>query len=277
MYGREENLAAERNNATRYGACAPLAAMAATLSRGRPGADEGEKQPTLEEKYAPRFRSLFMSPTASQSHYQHDFALIGTCRAFSNTRCKIELIVPYAGCVSATTSRVRSKRGEHRNNWSRSHAEGRIRKRRHGTQRHAVSQPNEVIRSRDPPLRKPHANADTPAAPVSAFIRPHSGDALDQCDHDSHYDRSGFKIYEISDLQLIRFPSFLLIAAIRRSRSNTIAIRASAAPAMALHAMWFVSSMVGLSYLRLRHVAAQKNASDQATSVGEIRRRCAFD
>ena len=57
MHGREENLG-RRNAITRrdMALVAPLAAIAASAAAARAQArDEGEKQPTLEEKYARRF------------------------------------------------------------------------------------------------------------------------------------------------------------------------------------------------------------------------------
>ena len=101
MHGREENLG-RRNAITRrdMALVAPLAAIAASAVAARAQAlDEGEKQPTLEEKYARRFpQPVHVSDVLGKPVINDDFALIGHVQSVVRTRDgKIELIVPYDG------------------------------------------------------------------------------------------------------------------------------------------------------------------------------------
>ena len=101
MHGREENLG-RRNAITRrdMALVAPLAAIAASAVAARAQAlDEGEKQPTLEEKYARRFpQPVHVSDVLGKPVINDDFALIGHVQSVVRTRDgKIEFIVPYDG------------------------------------------------------------------------------------------------------------------------------------------------------------------------------------
>jgi len=101
MYGREENLG-RRNGITRrdMALAAPLAVIAAsTVAADVLARDEGEKQPTLEEKYERRFpQPVHVSEVLGKPVINVDFALIGYVQSVVRTRNgKIEFIVPYDG------------------------------------------------------------------------------------------------------------------------------------------------------------------------------------
>lgn len=101
MYGREENLGS-RNGITRrdMALAAPLAAIAAsTVAADAMAQDVGEKQPTLEEKYARRFpQRVHVSDVLGKPVINDEFALIGYVQSVVRRRDgKIEFIVPYDG------------------------------------------------------------------------------------------------------------------------------------------------------------------------------------